>query len=219
MRRMSRLFPVPALVLCMLCVAGTLHARLQEDPEEVLDNVRQAYDRMHDVSCAFHQTVVFGVTHNEQALDGTLVMKKGNRYRLETEDQAIVTDGKTVWSYSKATKQVLIDNYREDPRSFTPDKILLNVDDRYTVSLLSPESRDGRNLVVLKLIPRDKMSGIKWMKVWVDEKEWHIRRAQMQDVSENLTTYVVSSLSSNTSVPDSTFTFVPPAGVDIVDLR
>jgi outer membrane lipoprotein-sorting protein len=46
-----------------------------------------------------------------------------------------------------------------------------------------------------------------------------MEKTQVFDVSENLTTYVIEKIRYNISIPESSFTFVPPAGVDVVDLR
>jgi len=205
-------------VLLGILLAGAV-SRPADDPDELLEKVRSVYDAMKDVSCSFRQTILFGVTKNEQQFNGTLLMKKGNRYRVEVEDQVIVTDGKTVWSYSKAANQVLVDKYRDDPRSFTPDKVLVNVPERYAVSMLPPEKKPDGELLVLKLVPRDRMANVKWLKVWIDEKTSLMEKTQVFDVSENLTTYAIEKIRWNISIPESSFTFVPPAGADVVDLR
>ena len=57
------------------------------------------------------------------------------------------------------------------------------------------------------------------MKIWVQEGEWIIRKAELLDLHGKRTTYQVHSIKTNTGVPDARFTFQAPAGAETVDLR
>jgi chaperone LolA len=151
-----------------------------------------------------------------QRFEATLSMKKGNRYRIELEDQTIVTDGKSVWTYTKSTHQVIVDAYKEDPASFSPDKVLVNVPDNYTAVLLEPDSSGHP---ILKLTPKRPRSSMKWMKVWVDTDDMLMRTVQVLDASDNLTTYAVQDTKENVGIDDSRFRYEPPPGADVIDLR
>jgi outer membrane lipoprotein-sorting protein len=75
------------------------------------------------------------------------------------------------------------------------------------------------DMVVLKLTPPDRKSAVKSMKIWVQEGDWLVRRVEMLDVHGKQTTYQVHSFKTNSGVADSLFTFQPPDGVEVVDLR
>ncbi len=189
-----------------------------DSAESILKKVEKKYDTIKDITLTFDQHVQYGVTKAEQSFSGKLIMKKGNKYRIELEDQAIITDGKVVWSYTKNNNQVIINTYKEDPRSFSPDKVLVNVPHRFSVTLLSKEEIQGEQISILKLIPNDAKSNVQWMKVWVGE-EWTMKKIQMFDMSDNLMTYTVNTMKINTGVNDSEFKFAIPAGVEVIDLR
>jgi outer membrane lipoprotein-sorting protein len=74
--------------------------------------------RVKDAKISFTQEIKFGTTGTEQSFAGRFYMKKGNKYRIEMEDQTIVTDGESVWRYTSINNQLIIDKYREDPRGF-----------------------------------------------------------------------------------------------------
>jgi chaperone LolA len=206
-----------AIGLLMLFISLTTHAG--EDTKKILSNLQKKYESLQDVTIHFSQQVVFGVTQNEQSFKGTLVVKKGNKYRIELESQTIVTDGKSVWSYSIANNQVLIDKYKEDPKSISPDKVLVNVPERYATTFIVKEKKGEQELSVLKLIPKEKSSSIQWMKVWVDTDEWIMKKVQLQDISDNLTTYTIEEIKYNTGVSDSQFQLETPKGAQVIDLR
>lgn len=216
---MSRALTRCGLVLAVLRLSLPGDGWAGEDAGDILKRLEKKYDSVHDVKVSFSQHVRFGVTEAEQSFSGTLVMRKGNKYRIELEEQTIVTDGKTVWSYSKYNHQVVIDNYKEDPNSFSPDKVLVNVPDRYGAAILGKEKLANQETTIVKLNPKDSKSTVQWMKLWVDDDESLMRKVQVLDVSDNLTTYVVDSIALNTGVKESQFRFDPPGGVEVIDLR
>jgi len=61
---------------------------------DVVANVQSTYSSLTDASAEFTQTVKFKYTKSEQRFAGTLQMKKGNRYRVESPQQTLVTNGK-----------------------------------------------------------------------------------------------------------------------------
>ncbi len=189
-----------------------------DDVEDILSNVQKKYETIHDASVSFTQNIRFGVMKTEQSFSGKFYMRKGGMYRIEGEEQIIVTDGKSVWTYSKDNRQVVIDVYHEDPKSFSPDKVLINVPKNYSATILSDEKAET-DVTVLKLIPKDDKSQVKWMKVWISREDWLMRKCQIEDVSDNLTTYAISKISLNTHLPDSLFLFSAPKGVEVIDLR
>ena len=180
--------------LIAMCVGIIQTSVADDDASVILSKLEKKYDSIRDASVEFTQNVRFGVTQTEQTFSGKLFMKKGNKYRIELEQQTIVTDGKSVWTYSKLNNQVLIDTYKDDPKSFSPDKVLTNVPDNYNATLLGKEKIQKYETVILKLVPKLEKSNIKWMKIWVDQDEWLMRKIQIQDISDNLTTYSVDSI-------------------------
>jgi chaperone LolA len=208
--------------ICWLTLlVGTLVPRgasAGEDASSLLKRMEKTYDAINDATVTFTQHVVYGVTNAEQSFSGKLWMKKGNNYRIELEDQTIVTDGVSVWSFTKSNNQVVIDKYKEDPHSFSPDKVLVNVPQRYTAAILGKEKIGDQETTILKLIPLDPKSNIAWMKLWVDG-DGMMKKIQVHDISDNETTYTIGAMSVNTGVPDNEFTFTAPDSVEVIDLR
>jgi chaperone LolA len=206
----------------VLAVAGLLSLALNaraQDADDIVRRLQKRYDGIRDLTVAFTQTVRYGVTQATQTFEGRLWMKKGNRYRIELEGQTIVTDGKSVWTYSELNKQVLIDNYREDPRSFTPDCALANAPKDYYSTLIEKEKLGGTEVSVVKLVPKDDKSILRSMKIWVNPSDWLMAKVETLDVSDNVTTYVTKETKVNSGLSDTLFRFETPPGVETVDLR
>ena len=86
-------------------------------------------------------------------------------------------------------------------------------------AILAREKFRGQTVVVLKLTPKDDKSSMKSLKLWIDEEEWLLRKAEIVDVNNNVRIYTVLDIRLDTTLSDSTFAFVAPPGVEVVDLR
>ena len=116
-------------------------------------------------------------------------------------------------------KQVVIDKYKEKQNSISPDLFLLNLPSDYYSTLLGRETEAEKSLLTVKLVPKDDRSFIKSVKLWIVDGTWDVRKILIVDVNETETMYVIDRLSQNTAINDSLFSFSPPPGTEIVDLR
>lgn len=189
------------------------------DARQILDKVKRAYDNIKDAELEFSQQTVFEISKTEHQSSGRLFIKKQNKYRVEQQNLLLVTDGVTVWSYNPANKQVLIDKFKIDERSLTPERVLTAAPKDYYSSILGKEKVGKVETILLKLVPKDEDSIVRVMKVWVDESNWLFRKVEIEDVNGRQTTYIVSDIKVNIGIPDSRFTYQVPNGVEAVDLR
>lgn len=210
-----------ALLTGLLILAWSGTAQGFQDPTlaEVTAGMRKRFDAMKDVTASFDQKVKFGFSNIRQEFSGTLTMKKPAMVRIESEHQTLVTDGKTVWAYSPVNKQVVIDHYKENRNTISPEQFLVSLPETYYAAILGTESTDGRELVVLKLVPKDDASFVRSVKLRVEPSTWVVRSLEIEDVNETVTTYSIRELKLNTGVDESAFAFTAPAGTDVVDLR
>ena len=207
-----------ASVMVLVFFWGGLPAR-GETVEEVLEKVKKKYDSITDAQLQFSQKTTFELSKVEQNVTGTLLLKKNNKYRVETREQTIVTDGVTVWSYSAANKQVLIDHFKMDENSISPEKILSGAPSEYVSTFLGTDKIGTSDVFALKLVPRDEQSLVKTMRLWIDNSTWLIKKAEIVDVNGKETDYLVTEVKINTGLQDSSFIYQVPEGAEAVDLR
>jgi len=205
--------------LAFTTVIATTDLRADDTAAEILERVRERYEEIEDAEILFSQKITFSKTSLEQKASGRLLLKKENKYRLELNDQTVVTDGVTVWSYSPDTDQVIIDVFKVDDRFLTPEKVLTGGPDDFSATVLEREKSGKAGLVVLKLAPRTDDSFITSLKLWVDEDSWLIRQVEVLEFSGKKTAYIISDLNTNIGLPADTFSFIPPEGAEVVDLR
>ena len=214
---MKKIFFTAVLVLGV--VHGTVAQEKEWTVKQVTDQLQHRYEMIDDAIIQFDQDVKIGYSNIEQNYSGVLKMKKPKHYRIESEHQTIVTDGVTVWAFSSANNQVIIDHYKENSNSISPEQFMLNLPANYYASLLGYEKQPGGNVILLKLVPKDDRSFVKSVKISVDENGWMVRKIVILDVNETETTYTVKDIKLNTNIKEKIFTFETPAGADVVDLR
>jgi outer membrane lipoprotein carrier protein len=184
--------------------------------QDVIQNVQSAYKDISDAKASFSQTVKFNKS-KAQSSSGTLYIKKENKYRIETGSQTIVTDGSTSWSYTPAKKQVVIDHYKETGNTFSPNKYLFQYPENFYSDLTGTEKLSGIDVYVLSLKPRE--SGyVKSAKLWVGKDDWMIKKIVII-TEESTSTYSVKNIQTNTGLSNSKFTFTPPEGTEVIDMR
>ncbi|HOJ02502.1 MAG TPA: outer membrane lipoprotein carrier protein LolA [Bacteroidota bacterium] len=212
----SRTLVSAAALLCMLFL-GFGRAQAQ-DARKIIENVQEAYDDLSDATLTFNQSVRFKVSRAEQSVKGTLHFKKPNKYRIETDERTVVTDGTTSWSFNTKTRQVVIDAYKAASHALSPEQLLLNYPKDFYSTLVGEETVGKQRCHVLRLTPKEDNTFATGMKIWVG-KDWFIRKIEISDVNGATTTYVIDAIQVDQKQPDSRFVFQIPDKAEVIDLR
>lgn len=210
--------PVWVMILTSLWQFSAV-TQAQPDLKTVTEGMQKRFAAMESAVARFTQDVRFGFSSIRQEFKGTLTMKKPNRFRIESEHQVLVTDGSTVWAYSPVNKQVVVDHYKENRNSISPERFLVSIPENYYATILGTESAGKGRLVTLKLVPKDDASFVRSVKLAVEEGTWQVKSIAVEDINESTTTYTIEELTFNSPIDDKVFAFAPPPGTDIVDLR
>lgn len=187
-----------------------------QDAQEIIKKVQSNYNGIKDAKASFSHSVKYS-SGKSQSESGTIYIQKENKYRIETKGQIVLTDGVTSWSYSSKKKQVIIDNYKNDGNTFSPNKYLFSYPENFYSDLEGSEEVSGVDCYLLKLSPRSK-GNVKSAKVWVDKNDHLIRKIHIVS-SESTDTYLLKKISLDTGISSSKFTFSPPSDVEVIDLR
>lgn len=208
---MMKSFAAAVMFFCSLS-AQTL------TPSEALEKIRASYSTMTDVSALFTQHVQMKFKRGSQTVSGSVKIKKGNKYRLETEQQTIVSNGVTVWMFTPRTKQVIIDAVKQHRAQFSPDKFLLGLPKEFTAGSIEKDSLD----IILTLLPTSTSSMasvMKQMRVWADPQSWIFRTVEVTDKNSTVTTYALSDIRFNKGISDSIFIFDVTEDMKVVDMK
>lgn len=190
------------------------------DVNEIIENIQETYDELDNLSATFRQIDTFRLTGSQSETVGKIYIKDGEKYRFESEDQAIVTDGKTVWTYNSMSKQLLIDHVRKNSGALLPRDMLFKYPKTHHATLLKEEKKNGQTFFLLRLDPKEGVRGfIKSIKIRVKEKNWLIEEIETTDQNGNTSLFKITDINTKKKLEDELFSYQPPEGAQVVDMR
>ncbi|MEN3039461.1 MAG: outer-membrane lipoprotein carrier protein LolA, partial [Candidatus Kryptonium sp.] len=80
--------------LILISLYGFMFA---QSGKEIVEQLKKKYGAVDDAVVRFEQSLKYGASKFEQTFSGTFYFKKRNKYRIETEQQTLVTDGNVSW--------------------------------------------------------------------------------------------------------------------------
>lgn len=209
-----RLFTI-CFVLLIVPIAGFA----ADSPNDIIRKVEKAIQSSPGLRIRFEEIYYWNLTGEENRLEGEMLLGQENRFRIETEDQTIVSDGKTLWTYSKPSNRVLIDQIAQTDQSLLPMQILFRFTKEYEVKSLGEENIQGLDCQVLKFQSESEVELIPEITVWVDQKEWLPRRIEQMDLSENKSVYLLKQIDRAGAAEKTDFIFQIPEGADVIEMQ
>ncbi len=191
----------------------------QENANKILSKVRATYDALESLSADFEKEYTWALAGETQSLSGKLYLKKGDRYRIETETQTIVTDGKTVWTYSSEKSQLFIDNMEKSKENPLPRDLLVKYTSDFNAKYLRSDKLNETDCHVLLLTAREEDAFAQSVVVWVDKKSFVALQIEQRDLNDNITVYRLQNLALNAKLAEQLFTFTAPSEAEVIDLR
>ncbi len=191
--------------------ASALAARLQA-----------RYDAIKDFTADFTQTYEGGVLRRETTESGTLLVKKPGRMRWEyktPEEKLFVADGRKMYAWIPADRQVTISALPADDAPATPILFLLGrgqLTRDFTPSLAGPVPGAPVDSVALALVPKTPVPEYDRLTLVVDRATLGLRMLIARDAQGGTSTFVFTKLRENVGLPDARFTFTIPKGADVV---
>lgn len=204
------------LLFAIILAVTTLPATAQ--PSLTLDDVRTTYQTLDGLEASFTQVVGSAFASDSTRIEGSVILS-GDRYRVETPGQVVVTDGSTTWIYSPADQQVVIDSAETSDGPITPETFLDESAQRYEVTDRQARVVDGTPHVRLSLSSTTAESRFQEALLWVRRSDRIVTRLRATDHDGATFDLQLRNLRVNPSLTDSTFSFRAPDNVEVVDLR
>jgi len=189
-------------------VATTLNAATLE-----LDRAAAA---MSGMEASFSHRFTAKGFKTSQVENGSVVFGTLPRMRwsyTSPEQKLFVFDGTNSWFYVPGDKQVTTGRVTDARRRELPFLLLGDPVARERVFVVKQQTRGGN--VVTTLQPRDKSSIIRGVTVTIAPSTHLIQRIDYTDHDGNQTSFSFSGYHRRAATAD-TFTFAPPAGVQVI---
>lgn len=212
-------FSIGMLALLLAFMFSVPPARAA-DADEIIKNIQKKYKSAKTVRIQFKETALYKLTNTMTEVSGTLQMEGEEKFRLDSEDQVIVNDGKNVWRYNKLNNQVLIDYAKKTEQDVMLSNFLYEIKDHYFGQIIEEKKEGGVRKYAIKLTPKpNEQSFFTSVKIWVADKTWEIDEVVYTDYNGNETTYIIEKIEFNPNFTTAVFSFTPPEGIQVVDLR
>ncbi|PSQ97233.1 MAG: outer membrane lipoprotein carrier protein LolA [Bacteroidetes bacterium SW_9_63_38] len=205
------------VLLLTVLLLGLAHPALAQRLS--LSSVQDAYEALDGLQASFTQVIASSFADGSTRVEGAVLLS-GNKYRVRTPNQTVVTDGETTWIYTPADSQVVV-NDADTEGAVTPETFLTASDDLYKVQSSQQTTRGGRPHVQLTIASTDSSSRFAEATLWVRTEDRIVTRMRATDRNGSILNLRLHSITLNpdTLQSDAPFTFSPPSGVRVVDLR
>lgn len=208
--------PKQMLGVCLI-VLSTFVMAADKEAEKILTKVQDTYQELDDVCSDFTQTFFWKLTDDRQTVTGHICAKGGDKFKIETPEQLIVTDGDVLWTMNKLSKQVIID-HAENATNNNPfiKNFMQKYISEYDAKLEDTSDRSQSHVVLTSktgehFIPR--------IQLWIDNKSNLINKIVQEDLNENTTTFEMTNLNTDVSLAAKEFKFQTPSDAEVIDMR
>lgn len=204
----------------MLLFSNLLAAQKDPQARAILDAMSQTYQKIP----SFSADIAYSMVNETEDINESYVGKisvKGDMYRLLMEEQEVINDGETVWTYLPDANEVNIDYHDAEAGDITPSTIYDIYQEGYKYLLINQVTIDGKQYNVIDLVPNDKDAQYFKIRLQIARSSNLLRQFTMFDKEGSEYSYLISEFDGSVNLPDSYFKFDPAQykGVEIIDLR
>jgi len=193
---------------------------MAQDVHQAARAVDEHYNRLRSLQADF--TEIYRGAGAERTESGTLWLKKPRKMRWDyrsPREKLFVSDGKTVWFYLPAEKQLRKTEFRKlddlrSPIAFLLGKTKLENELQGLSKVVDQAPVNPGNLL-LRGVPKAMADRLSEVLLEVSPAN-QLVRIVLTDVDGASTEFRLTNIRENADVADSRFDFVPPAGVETV---
>ncbi len=217
--RVALLFGAGAISLALL-ISPEATASGQTAGESVADvvaGVKATYQGVQSIRADFSQTVTNAAMGASMQQRGRISLERPRKMRIEVGspvESMVVSDGKTLWVYSVASKSVT-----ETPEVGDGGEIgalledLAKIDALFDVKLIEDKPPKATHTVTLS--PR-KAGQFKSLQLSLLRQKFTLTDLRLVDQFDTVTSMSFTNMKLNQDLPDSDFMFKAPAGVQVI---
>ena len=134
------------------------------------------------------------------------ILIQGNRYRLITGADEYYCNGKELWAYSPALKEVAVYDCNESLSDMNPAVLLQNYEKHYRAKYIRQQTIDGSARNIIDLTPIEKAEVLK-IRIYLNNSDNRIFKMEMYLPQNHRFDYKILSIQENVSVSESDFVF------------
>ncbi len=190
-----------------LILFGNTKAQQDQRAVRVINAVKKKLQSMNDLEARFSYKIIMRGKKSFKPIiqNGTLRMKKGNKYRIDLASQTILCDGKTVWTVLKDDEEVNISDY--DPEEgFSVQKLFSVFDKKMKVRYDGEKYVSGQKTRLLTFFPLSDKEDYFKILVWISSSNLPVKM-EVWNRNGSVVTYELKSVKLNGGLSDGLFVF------------
>lgn len=193
----------------------------------LLQKVSEKYKAYKNISANFQLLTVRPKLKPEDddrkytdTLSGTVLLQ-GAKFKIVVKAQQLICDGKNMWTYIPADKEVQVNQFEETDDIFSPSKIFNLYKEGYLYQIKEKKTVGGKNLTVIEMSPGNKKVTYFKIDVAIDDATQQLVESKVYEKNGVRYIYKLTKQTPNIETTDETFSFDAKKypGVKVVDLR
>jgi outer membrane lipoprotein-sorting protein len=215
---MIKMKRILSIALILISFSGFSQTK---DPKAtaLLDEVSTKTKSYKSIKADFSYTMENKQAKINEEKTGSLMLS-GDKYRLTIAGQAVICDGKTIWTYIEESNEVQINNLDNKDDALTPSKLLTSYNANYKSKIIKDNNQTDPNIETLELIPIVTKNFTKAI-VAIDKTKKQVKTFSLYDKNGNVFTYKISKFQTDLPITPSDFSFDKSKfpGVEVIDMR
>jgi outer membrane lipoprotein carrier protein len=210
-----------SIFAALLMFVGT-YSYSQYDPKAL--EILEAMSKKYKAIPTFEANITTGLVNESEGVKEEFKGKitvKGDKFKLMLDDQEIINNGTTVWTYLPSAKEVNIDNFDPGSDDVNPTKIFDMYKKGFKYLYIADKTEGGVVCEEIDLVPEKKDAQYFKIKMMIVKKDKSIQSWTMFDKAGNRFIYTITKFNPNIKLDDTFFTFDPKKypGIEVIDLR
>jgi len=204
--------------MALIFAGWSVNAAASEE-QEALDAIQKQYESVKTITANFVQKSYVRTMNQTLEARGVVKIKKPGKMKWvynAPEPQVLVSNKKILWLYIPDEGQVTKVPVESIYSSNTPALFLAGkgkLTDSFDVMKVSKE----KGLITVILIPKDEDNSVDQLALVANSKSYQIVGSTVYDKLGNKTEINFSDVRVNEKIPESTFQFEVPEGVELLD--
>ncbi|MDR4508619.1 MAG: outer membrane lipoprotein carrier protein LolA [Candidatus Brocadiaceae bacterium] len=200
-----------------------------KDLDSVLEKIESANAEFKTLKADIVYTRTITLLEFTEISEGKIRYKKPKKLYVKfgpPRNEINIVDGKYVWVYHPAEKQV--EKYEMEKNTqashgvgffeFGYGESVQAAKKNYTITLLDTKQVDKKRFYILALLPINKTSQYSDIRLWIEEGVWLPTRIELYESGgEVVNSIEFKNITLNRGVSDKHFAFNPPRGVEVIE--
>ncbi len=189
-------------------------------PSSALKALNRHYKNVESLQADFREVFQWGLTGETVIREGSLVVTDDNRFRIETPEQLLVSDGRDIYRFNRALRQVIVEPVNSGGAPPLPRRILLDFTEGFKAAKIDKMAVAGEEGYRLDLVSKDPDEALlSDATLWITSDDLVVHRLKLVDLNGNSTTYYLSNIRFDLPVDSTVTSFTIPEGVELFDLH